>query len=83
MALGYEWAEHFRASDPMVIIFAFVIISITAGFQLALVHLITGTWGGTDNDPLWVGPLSAGLSVLSTIVVIVYAKALSDSWRSE
>lgn len=58
-------------------------IALMVASQTVVVWLLTGAWGGTPNDPLWVGPVSAGLAMLNTIGTVVIALLLSDSWKAQ
>ncbi|MFD1546993.1 hypothetical protein [Nonomuraea guangzhouensis] len=60
---------------------AFVALMVAS--QAVGVYLLTGAWGGTPNDPLWVGPVSAALAMFNTIGTVVIALLLADSWKTQ
>lgn len=55
-------------------------LAVLLASQMMIVWQVTGEWGGTPNDPLWVGPVSAGCALLNTFGTAVAAIWLGDSW---
>lgn len=45
----------------------------TVANQIVIVRLLTGEWGGTPHDPLWVGPVSAAVAVFGAVVAVFLA----------
>lgn len=59
-----------------------IVVAVLVASQATIVYLLTGEWGGTPNDPLWVGPVSAALAIINTIGTI-FAAALVAISREE
>lgn len=43
----------------------------TVANQIVIVRLLTGQWGGTAHDPLWVGPVAAAVALAGAVVAAV------------
>lgn len=56
-------------------------IAVWLASQMVIVYLLTGEWGGTIHDPLWVGPVSAGLALFNAVGMCVAAVLMADSWK--
>lgn len=56
-------------------------VALLLASQLMIVWLLTGEWGGTSRDPLWIGPVSAALAMFNTIGTFMAAALMADSWK--
>lgn len=73
-----EGREH-----PSALAGAAAFLAVMIAVQQATIKAVTGIWGGTAHDPLWVGPVTAGIGVASGAAAFILHAVLSDRNRGE
>lgn len=69
-------------SWPKVVTWSAAFFALWVGSMAVVIRLSTGAWGGTQADPLWVGPVSAGAGLVAAIVITVLAYG-ARIWRED